>query len=337
VQIAFVFEDREKNNIISSLLEINVNPYTEYKAFSAAVNDLATSGVMPKRFANFCESRKEIDLFDNPYVLMENCPLDPVIPYLDFDEPVLDKRANKKTFVAEGFLQLYSVLMDQIPIGYISINDGDVFHDIHPKRDLAEAQSQKALNALNFHKDLGNHHVRPEWVNIMGIRNNRKNEIFTCFVSNKDLLAALDKDTKLVLREEEYLTPYSEVLTLASNSPAVGEAPKHTILGGDTEYHIRFFEKRTIGLTDRANAAVKKLTETLHKLKEPVFVDAGTFIGSANNECMHNKEVRNVADPEDAKNRWLMKTLSVASLDAHEQHMMAGSQHIVASGERIEP
>lgn len=329
MQVAFIFEDHEKKGLIDSLLEIRRNPYENYDAFSCVVHAIATSGVVANRFADFCESRKELDLFDNPYVLMENCPLDPVVPYLDFDEPVLDKRANKKTFVAEGFLQLYAILMDQNPIGYVNVNDGDVFQDIHPKHDLADTQSQKALNAINFHKDLANHYVRPDWVNIIGMRNNRENEIVTCFVSNKDLLATLDDDTKHVLREEEFLTPYDD-LTLASGNLAMGEAPKHRILGGATEYDIRFFEKRTIGLTDRARAAVEKLTKTLHDLKEPVFIDAGTFIGSANNECIHSKEIRNVANPEDVKNRWLMKTVNVALLDKHEQHMMAASRHIVA-------
>jgi L-asparagine oxygenase len=329
VEIAFTFEDHEKDDLIGSFLEIDPNPYAEYEAFSAVVDDLATSGAVPKRFADFCDSRKELDLFDNPYVLMQNCPLDPVVPYLDFDEPVLDKRANKKTFVAEGFLQLYAILMDQNPVGYININDGDVFQDVHPKRDLADTQSQKALKTIHFHKDLANHYVRPDWVNIIGMRSNRENEIFTCFVSNKDLLAALDEDTKRVLREEEFLTPYGDII-LASNNLAMKEASTHKVLGGATEYDIRFFEKRTIGLTDRAKAALEKLTETLHKLKEPLFVDAGVFIGSANNECIHNKEVRNVANPEDLKNRWLMKTVNLASLDIHQQHMMAGSRYIVA-------
>jgi L-asparagine oxygenase len=305
------------------------NPYSEYAVFSDAVDDLAASGVAPKRFANFCESRREIDLFDDPYVLMENCPIDRVVPYLDFDEPVLDKRANKKTFVAEGFLQLYAVLMGQNPIGYINVNDGDVFQDIHPKRDLAETQSQKALNAIHFHKDLANHYVRPDWVNIIGMRNSRENEIFTCFVSNKQLLAALDECTKNVLRKEEFYTPYDD-LTLVSKNLDMGEAPNHPILGGATEYDIRFFENRTVGLTDRAIAAVKELTAALHMLKEPVFVDSGTFIGSANNECIHNKEIRNVRSPEDMRNRWLMKTVNVASLEKHEHRMVAGSRRIVA-------
>lgn len=326
---AFIFEEHEKGDLVGAMLELDRNPYSDYAAFSDAVDDLAASEVAPQRFINFCESRRQVNLFDHPYVLMENCPIDPLVPHLDFDEPVLDKRANKKTFVAEGFLQLYAVLMGQNPIGYINVNDGDVFQDIHPKRDLAETQSQKALKAIYFHKDLANHYVRPDWVNIIGMRNNRENEVFTCFVSNKELLVALDESTKDVLRKEEFHTPFDD-LTLASKNLAMGEAPKHRILGGATEYDIRFFENRTVGLTDGAKTAVKKLAETLHRLKEPVFVDAGTFIGSANNECIHNKEVRNVRNPEDLKNRWLMKTVNVASLDKHEQHIIAGSRCIVA-------
>lgn len=317
---AFIFAENEKHGLVGAMLELDRNPYSEYDAFSDTVDDLVASGVAPKRFANFCESRREVTLFDDPYVLMKNCPIDPVVPYLDFDEPVLDKRANKKTFVAEGFLQFYAVLMGQSPIGYINSNGGDVFQDIHPKRDSAETQTQKTLGALPFHNDYANHNVRPDWVNIFGMRNNRENEIFTCFVSNKDLLLALDKDTKDVLRREEF----------QSKDLPLGEGPKHRILGGATEYDIRFVETNTIGLTDRANAAMNKLTETLHMLKDRVFVDAGMFIGSANNECIHSKEVRKVANPEDMKNRWLMKTVNVSSLDKYEQHIIAGSRCIIA-------
>jgi len=61
---------------------------------------------------------------------------------------VIDKRKNKRTFVAEGFLLLYAKLMSQEPIGYINVNDGDVFQDIHPMESLSESQSQKALKNI---------------------------------------------------------------------------------------------------------------------------------------------------------------------------------------------
>lgn len=77
--------------------------------------------------------------------------------------------------------------MKQEPIGYTNVNDGDIFQDIHPKRDLVNSQSQKALKPIFFHKDLANHFVRPDWVNILGLRASTENEVYTSFARNKDV------------------------------------------------------------------------------------------------------------------------------------------------------
>jgi L-asparagine oxygenase len=116
---------------------------------------------------------------------------------------------------------------------------------------IADTQSQKALNTIYFYKDLANHFVRLDWVNILGLRASPFNEILTSFVRNKDLLEALSTETKDILSQEIFYTPFDN-LTTSSQHKKLGKAPKHRILGGATHYDFRFFENRTVGLADQA-------------------------------------------------------------------------------------
>ncbi|KAK3363849.1 hypothetical protein B0T25DRAFT_627850 [Lasiosphaeria hispida] len=285
--------DSERDRLKLSLAKVTDNPYSSYTHFEEQISRLAESDAVVERFRR---------LFSNSNL--------------------------KKTFVAEGFLLLYAKLMQQEPIGYLNVNDGDIFQDIHPMQRLAQTQSQKALDTIYFHKDLANHFVRPDWVNILGLRANPANRILTSFVKNEDLLEALPSKTKDILRQEVFHTPYDD-LTNSSENKKMGDAPNHRILGGATDYDIRFFENRTMGLTDEARKAVSDVLATLHRLKKPFLILKGDFIGSANNECVHNKEVAWIGDLDAQKNRWLMKTVNVRSLGDHRQHMVDGRVRIV--------
>jgi L-asparagine oxygenase len=325
--IDLVFSDIEREHLTSALRRVSTNPYLNYEDFDAEITEIGAGGA-PERFADLCATKRECSIYEEPYVILRNCPVDDDLPFLSFDSPVLDKRARKKTFVAEGFLLLYAKLMGQQPIGYINVNDGDVFQDIHPMRSMAETQSQKALETIYFHKDLANHYVRPDWVNILGLRASAANQIYTSYVRNKDLIESLPEETKGVLREEEFNTPFDD-LTVASGNKVMGRADDHRILGGAKDYDIRFFENRTIGLTPRAEAAVAEVTRTLHRLKKRIQIGSGDMIGTANNETVHNKEIARIGDPEALRNRWLMKTVNVRDLAAHRRHILEGRVRIV--------
>jgi hypothetical protein len=328
IAVDFFFSDDERDLLKSALLRVSENPYSAYSHFDGHTKRIIASDAVTDRFRKLCEQKRSGDIFEDPYVLMKNCPVDDELPKLSFETPVIDKRNLKKTHVAEGFLLLYARLMQQEPIGYINVNDGDIFQDIHPMRRLSQTQSQKALGTIYFHKDLANHFVRPDWVNILGLRASPANEILTSFVKNKDLLEALSTETKDILRQEAFYTPYDDLST-SSEHKKLGKAPNHRVLGGATDYDFRFFENRTVGLNDQACEAVSDVLATLHRLKRPLSISKGDFIGSANNECVHNKEVTRIGDPDAQQNRWLMKTVNVRRLDVHQQHMVDGQVRIV--------
>ncbi len=326
--IDYQFSSVDRDALRDKLLNIKVNPYKNYAEFEVRIDELMRNNLVPSSFVEFCEFKREADLFEEPYVFLRGCPVDPSLPYLDFDEPVIDKRNRKLTYVAEGFLLLYAKSMHQEPIGYANVNDGDIFQDIHPKRDLIASQSQKALKPIFFHKDLANHFVRPDWVNILGLRSSVENEVYTSFVRNKDLLNELDAETQSILRSAEFYTPFDD-LTMYKSAVQLDNADMHPILGGATDTDIRFFENRTEGKTPRAEQAVARLIEVLHRLKKRVLIQSGDLLGSANNDCLHNKDVYVVRDEKALKERWLMKTVNVRSLHDHQAHFIEGRPRIV--------
>lgn len=327
--VDYFFSNDANEALTRRLLEIRTNPYKSYAGFrSDVLRVMAETGPVPEDFRRLCCAKRRVNSFDDPYVLLKNCPVDPELPMLDLDNPVVDKRNRKTTYVAEAFLVLYAELMGQQPIGYINVNDGDVFQDIHPMRSLMATQSQKAAKSIFFHKDLANHFVRPDWVNILGLRASAQNEIHTSFVRNRDLLAYLDERVLNGLREEKFHTPYDD-LTLSSPNKRLGPAPVHPILGGATDHDIRFFENRTVGLDRASQELVDEVVRALHALKKRLLILKGDFVGSANNECIHNKEVVRIGDEGAVMNRWLMKTVNVRSLDMHKVHMLQAQVRIV--------
>jgi hypothetical protein len=106
-------------------------------------------------------------------------------------------------------------------------------------------------------------------------------------------------------------------------------APNHRILGGAEDYDIRFFENRTKGINPEAQEAIDEVVRMLHELKKRLLILKGDFIGSANNECIHNKEVVRIGDEATVTNRWLMKTVNVQTLDAHKKYILKGEVRII--------
>jgi L-asparagine oxygenase len=323
----YTFSDTEHNGMVAALSKINISPYDNYTNFREEIREILTKSPFDG-FQNVAENLKSYSLYDRPWFVFQNCPIDSDLPVFGNQSPVEEKRRLKTTFVAEGFLESYAQLMDQVPIGYVNVNDGDVFQDIFPKDGMFESQSQKALGNIYFHKDLANHFVRPDWVNILGLRGSSDNEIYTSFVSNKEILEILDEDVKSALRKSDYHTPFDD-LTVYGGRKALGEAPHHQVLGGAEEYDLRFFENRTLGVTPEASEAIDILIQTLHKLKAGVNILPRTFAASANNECLHNKEIMAIRDHKAQRSRWLMKTVNIRSIEQHLPYFMDDNKHVV--------
>lgn len=326
LETSFTFSDMERNAITEHFLKLKINPYKFYPAFKNQVRYAITDLPKIRRFVEFMEYQHSISAYDFPFVFIENCPIDPELPELDNDNPVHAKYERKKTFVAECFLQLYAELSAQHPISYLNVNEGDVFQDIFTKESLRYTQSQKSGGTIYFHKDFPNHFVRPDFVNILSLRNCPENEIYNTFVSNRDILHNLSAKTLDRLRQREFYTPYDDI-TVSTSNIELGRAPDHPILTG--VYHMRFFENRTVGLNLDAQAAIDELLLVAHQYKKIRKMRSSDFVAICNNLSLHGREVYGVANQAEANRRWSLKTVNVQCSAPHLKHFIAGTDYLV--------
>ena len=192
---------------------------------------------------------------------------------------------------------------------------------------LKESQSQKSMVNLGFHKDLANHFVKPNYVNIICLRNSSDNCVVTYFVRNIDLLNYLDSETLELLEEDNFFTPYDALTKDGDKEGELGKAGSHSILYDNK--NIAFFEGRTTGLTDQHQRAVDKVKHALHVLKRGIHFEPGDFISTENDRCLHGKQIIEVNQPERLKERWLMKTVNVINIQKIKKHLLKDKRYIV--------
>jgi L-asparagine oxygenase len=324
--IDFTFTKQEKADITRRFLGLTVNPYKCYPAFKQQIRSIISHLPALERFIAFMEEQYTGSLYEEPFVFIENTPIDPILPLFENVDPVQEKYRKKKTFVAEGFLQTYAELSAQHPIAYLNVNEGDVFQDIFPKESLKYSQSQKALGPIYFHKDFPNHFVRPDFVNILALRSHEQNEIYTTFCSNKDILENLSESVKEKLRHVEFYTPY-DAITLNAQKVKLKKAPNHAILSGVK--HLRIFENRTIGLNPEAQEALEALLQVAHQYKKSTWMQPGDFVSISNNLSLHGKEVHAIANEEERLKRWSLKTVNVQTCAPHMKHFIEGTDYLV--------
>jgi L-asparagine oxygenase len=326
IQPEFVFTEVERASLHEALrTATSVSPFRNYATFSKQVREVIRNNEVPQRFVDYVATLAGRDRAALPVVIIKNGPYDHDVPVFDFADPVQSKYQLKKEFVAEAMLAMFAQLAGTPAIGYVNVNDGDVFQDIYPKLSMASSQSQKALKEIHFHKDLANHFVRPDEVYMVGMRSHAQNEVYTSFVRNIDIWPLLSEAELELLRSTQFYTSFDDLSLVGSKK--LGEADKHPVLGpiGD----LRYFENRTKGLTFEAESVLRKLDDALHTLKQRVFVEPGDFVITYNNFTIHAKEVVKVADEDLLRTRWIIKTVNVDSIAPHLKHFVYGTDYLV--------
>jgi len=322
----YELEFDEKLSILEAFSSLTADPYRQYEAFRYQVGELVKQVKISQSLIDVFTEYANGNLSENPFIFVRNMPIDEDVPLFDNNRPVHSKYELKKTFIAEACLSLIAHLCEQAPIGYRNVNGGDVFQDIYPAKHMSQTQSQKALGPIYFHKDLANHYVRPDYVNMLSIRSSPKNAICTTFVRNVDVIAELTPSEIDEFRKVQFYTPFDD-LTVTSRTHDVGEADRHPIISGEND--IRYFENRTVGIDERTNDLVAKLNVILHRVKKRVQMRPGDFIGVANNHSVHGKEIGNLGAPDEVWGRWSMKTVNVDSIDSHIKHLVSGSNYLI--------
>jgi L-asparagine oxygenase len=315
----FVFTEDETNALHDALYEVAAHPYRDFAAFIADLGLLQGDRRMPTRFVEFCEASVLRDFSSKPFVVIGNAPIDRDLPRFGSGDPVAEKRRLKKTFVAEGFLGLYAILTGTEVIAHLSVNEGDFFHDIYPKESMFDTQSQKTLKTLRFHRDFTNHFVCPDFVNTLTLRDSVENEVYSTFTVTKHAVDDLSDADLQTLSSPRFYTPFDDVSTTNTNVK-LGRAKDHPVLLG--EQGAKIFEGRTVGLDEEAQAALDRFVAALHSNKQVRVSRPGDSVTFSNHHVIHGREVRRINDMESLKQRWLLKTHNVYSLQAFEEFFL---------------
>lgn len=321
----FVFTPAENERYKQLLLDIDANPYLDYPRYRDTIAE-ASALVLP-RFQEFCQDSMLRDFSEHPFVVLGNAPIDDYLPVFDPTDPVADKYRKKKTFVAEGFLATYAVLTGTEMIAHLTVNDGDFFHDIYPKRSMHESQSQKTLGTLKFHRDFTNHFVCPDFVNTLTLRDTPENEVYSTFAITKHVLRTLSDADLEVLTQPRFYTPFDDV-SRASAQLELGDAQHHPIIL-DGQGGAKVFEGRTAGLDVEASQVLDRFIQALHANKLHRISVPGDSVTFSNHHVIHGREVHTIRDPESLERRWLLKTHNVYNLGAFEEYFLEDRAGVV--------
>ncbi|MFC0004813.1 Fe(II)-2OG oxygenase family protein [Micromonospora siamensis] len=322
----FVFTPAESAGLHDALRDVTASPYGDITTYLDELARLKDDTRLPARFVEFCELSMLRDFSTEPFVVIGNAPIDRDLPVFTTDDPVAEKRARKKTFVAEGFLGLYAVLTRTEMIGHLSVNDGDLFHDIYPKQSMYDTQSQKTLGTLRFHRDFTNHFVCPDFVNTLTLRDTPENEVYSTFTVTKHAVEELTDRQVEILSSPRFYTPFDDV-TRHSANVRLGRAKDHAVL--IEGQGAKVFEGRTEGLDEEAQAALDAFIAALHRRKKLRVSRPGDSVTFSNHHVIHGREVREIRDVDSLRHRWLLKTHNVYSLQAFEEFFLEDRYGVV--------
>lgn len=326
VKYSFALSDSERDGLLSDLLAIGANPYTDYQRFVGEINGLKSTSVNLETLKAAVEVFRASDDSSQPFIFGRNCPIDPTLPSLDWESPVEWKRAYKRSFVSEGLLTLMAGLLDCPIVAHRSVNDGDFFHDIAPKKSMVDSQSQKTLGTLRFHRDFTNHYACPDYVLQIVLRNDPVNEVYSTYVSNREVIEALPQEVVDVLRRPDFYTPFDDI-SLRSSRSVKGDTENHMVLEGPDR--LKVFEGRTKGLNSEAAYALTLLLQKMHACKIRNVPRPGDFVLIRNYYSLHGKEVEAINDPSALQQRWIMKTHNVRNIKQFESFFEAEAYGVI--------
>ncbi|MCE8007533.1 TauD/TfdA family dioxygenase [Aestuariivita sp.] len=317
----YIFSDAERATL-TDWLDIPLNPYREPGAFLALIRDMVDHET-PTFLTELCARLSAAPVEDKVCYYLKNCPVDPEIPMLGFEDQLNEKYRLKKTFVGEAFLAVVTELMGTDIISYRTANNGDLFQDIHPMRELAHTPSQKTVDTIKFHADIPNNRVRPDWVYLLSMRNTPENKVYTVVVSLKEVFSRLSDDDISLLRQPIFYSPHDTIHVHGGQEP--GFTPKKPILitEGGREY-LAFFEGNTTSDDPRGLAVIDRVSAILHEIGKDFFLYERDLLVMSNNTAVHARRVDEVTNVDAHRNRWLLKTWNVDDITRHTRNLVPG-------------
>jgi hypothetical protein len=317
----YTFSDAEHQELLTTLSLVRENPYQNYSAFSNSITSLIASDNVPSFFRELCTKilrEREAGISDAH--VLRNCPIDPHIPDLNLDHPVMDKYEKKKTFIGEVLLALFARLADTPLLAYDSRNNGDFFTDVIAINRYSGMQTGFSDSELMYHNDRTAHAVRADYISLLGLRCPQDDLIYTGFVDGRNLLTHLSDGEQKTLRQPYFITPF-DVFSRDTNSHQIVSG-KHPIL--ENHHSFRYYDTTTTVASDSPEEAKDALIAIKNALAKAERVRHrllnGDLLVFANQDGLHNREKVEINNPERARTRWLLKTYAFRNREAAARH-----------------
>jgi hypothetical protein len=317
----YELSEAEHDTLYGILEKVDGNPYTDYPAFSRAVTDVVSSGVVPAFFTDVCARiRDDRRRGTSSAHVVRNCPIDKVVPELDSDRPLEDKYEKKKTFVGEAFLELLAQLVETPLLAYASRFNGDFFIDVIAHKKYRGQQSGFSDGELVYHNDRTAHPVRADFTALLGMRCSERDLVYTNFVEGRDLLEALTEAEQKALRQAHFVTPFDPVTRDFNTS--LTTSGHHAIL--EQEHSFRYRDTITTVAPDSPEEAKDALIAVKNALartpKKRHRILTGDLFTFANQGGLHSREKIESHEGEDAPARWLLKTYAFTNAETADRH-----------------
>ncbi|KAA2266435.1 TauD/TfdA family dioxygenase [Solihabitans fulvus] len=321
MQPSHVFTDSQRDDLRAALETVDKNPYGDYSVFSRAVADVIDRGQVPRFLFEVTERiRTDREQGVSAAHVLRNCPVDQVVPVLDQEDPLADKYAKKKTFVAEAFLELFGQLVATPLLSYGARFNGDFFIDVIAINRYRGKQTGFSDGELAFHNDRTAHPVRADYITLLGMRCPDGDFTYTSFVDGRTLLAGLSEQDQHTLRLPYFVTPFDVLSKDNNRTLTVSEA--HPILEND--HSVRYVDTHTTVAADAPASAKNALLALKNVLvrseKQRHRIRTGDLFTFANQDGLHSREHIEINDPERARTRWLLKTYAFRDRAAADRH-----------------
>jgi alpha-ketoglutarate-dependent taurine dioxygenase len=283
----------------AELLDCTVDPRWEYVRFMAEARE---------RFDRFPPSVKEAvaafaaDEDADGVLVLRGLPVDPLLPLTPSHS---GDDAHKRTRVSELCLCGVGCALGH-PVGYRNERQGAVIHDVYPTQtNERQLSSDSSRSTLGFHTEMAFHSLLPDYVVLVGLRQDPERRARTSFAGVRRILARVDDRTRELLWSHPVEVQIEYSYARVNGAPA---RPQKRVLYGDaSDPYLRFDTDLMRSELPEVQAALVAVTERLSAVEGGVELEPGMLVAFDNRRCVHGRS--SFKAHYDGRDRWLQRTV----------------------------
>jgi L-asparagine oxygenase len=244
-----------------------------------------------KKLSNFLPKRIKQTLVDfHKHTRETGCMMISNIPLVEAETNI-----NTNTLF-DPPMQLYktqSLFVNAIPytemLSYEAEGGGKLFQNIFPKKSMANEQTSLGSTELEIHSEQAFSKVRPDILSLACLRGD--SNAMTYILPVNTILGNMDKEEIELLKSP--LWNFGVDLSFKINNEDFIDGYKrgpYPIITGVPEYPLLRFDQDLIsGITDRANALVKKIIDIYYKHRITYNLKPGEMLLIDNHRAVHGR------------------------------------------------